>query len=51
MMNTAILEVRGPTDTCVDATRAIKSRHAERDARIGFATPALLWQVLSTVAS
>ena len=47
-MNTVILEVRSLTDTLADATRAMKSGRAEREARIGFATPELLWRVLTT---
>ena len=47
-MNTVILEVRSLTDTLADVTRAMKSGRAEREARIGFATPELLWQVLTT---
>ena len=47
-MNTVILEVRSLTDTLADVTRAMKSGRAERDARIGFATPELLWKVLTT---
>ncbi|MRD46435.1 DNA-binding protein [Caenimonas koreensis DSM 17982] len=46
-MNTVILEVRTLADTLLDATRAMKSGRAEREARIGFATPELLWQVLT----
>ena len=46
-MNTVILEVRSLTETLADASRAMKSGRAEREARIGFATPELLWQVLS----
>ena len=44
-MNTVILEVRSLAETLADAARAMKSGRAERDARIGFATPELLWQV------
>ena len=47
MMNTVVLEVRGLTDTLADVTRAMKTARAERDARIGFATPELLWQALT----
>ena len=47
-MNTVILEVRSLTDTLADVTRAMKSGRSEREARIGFATPELLWQVLTT---
>lgn len=46
-MNTVILEVRSLADTLGDAARAMKSGRAEREARIGFATPELLWQVLT----
>ncbi len=46
-MNTVILEVRSLTDTLADATRVMKSGRAELEARIGFATPELLWQVLT----
>lgn len=46
-MNTVILEVRSLADTLADAARAMKSGRAEREARIGFATPELLWQVLT----
>ncbi len=46
-MNTVILEIRSLADTLSDAARAMKSGHAEREARIGFATPELLWQVLT----
>lgn len=46
-MNTVILEVRSLADTLADATRAMRTGQAEREARIGFATPELLWQVLT----
>lgn len=46
-MNTVVLEVRSLADTLADATRAMKSRRADREARISFATPELLWQVLT----
>ena len=46
-MNTVILEVRSLADTLADATRAMQTGRAEREARIGFATPELLWQVLT----
>ncbi len=46
-MNTVILEVRSLADTLADAARAMKSGRAEGEARIGFATPELLWQVLT----
>ena len=46
-MNTVILEVRSLADTLADAARIMKFGRAEREARIGFATPELLWQVLT----
>ena len=46
-MNTVILEVRSLADTLADAARAMNSGRAEREARIGFATPELLWRVLT----
>lgn len=46
-MNTVILEVRSLSETLADAARAMQSGRAEREARIGFATPELLWQVLT----
>lgn len=46
-MNTVILEVRGLADTLADAVRAMKSGQGDAQARIGFATPELLWQVLT----
>jgi predicted transcriptional regulator len=45
-MNTVVLEVRSLAETLADAARAIKTGRAEREARISFATPELLWQVL-----
>jgi predicted transcriptional regulator len=47
-MNTVILEIRSLADTLSDAARAMKSGRAEGEARIGFATPELLWQVLTS---
>lgn len=46
-MNTVVLEVRSLTKTLADAARAMKTGRAEREARISFATPELLWQVLT----
>lgn len=46
-MNTVVLEVRSLKDTLADVARVMKSRRAEREARISFATPELLWQVLT----
>jgi predicted transcriptional regulator len=46
-MNTVVLEVRSLAETLADAARAMKTDRAEREARISFATPELLWQVLT----
>ena len=46
-MNTVVLEVRSLAETFADAAHAMKTGHGEREARIGFATPELLWQVLT----
>lgn len=46
-MNMVVLEVRSLAETLADAARAMKSRRADREARISFATPELLWQVLT----
>jgi predicted transcriptional regulator len=46
-MKTVILDVRSPSDAIADFSHAWKSRKAQRSARISFATPELLWQVLT----
>ena len=46
-MKTVILEVRAPQDAMAGISQAWKTGKAEKAARIGFATPELLWQVLS----
>src|SRR3990170_6278687 len=46
-MNTVVLEVRSLKDTLADAARAMKTGKSERSARISFATPELLWKVLT----
>jgi predicted transcriptional regulator len=46
-MNTVVLEVRSLTETLADAARTMKTGRADREARIAFATPELLWQVLT----
>lgn len=46
-MNTVVLEVRSLTQTLADAAHAMKTGRGDRDARIAFATPELLWQVLT----
>jgi predicted transcriptional regulator len=47
MMKTVTLDVRSPTDAMADFTRAWKTGTAQRSARISFATPELLWKVLT----
>ncbi|MGB4782277.1 DNA-binding protein [Candidatus Methylomirabilis sp.] len=44
-MNTVVLEVRSLKGTLADAAGTMKTRRAEREARISFATPELLWDV------
>lgn len=46
-MNTIVLEVRSLKDTLADAASVMKGRRREREAHISFATPELLWQVLT----
>ena len=46
-MKTVVLEVRSLKETLADAARALKSRQASRETRIGFARPELLWRVLT----
>ena len=46
-MKTVILDVRAPTESMADFTRAWKTGKREKSARISFATPELLWQVLT----
>ena len=46
-MKTVILEVRSPADTMASFVQSWKSGKPERSARISFATPELLWQVLT----
>jgi predicted transcriptional regulator len=41
------LEVRNLTDTLAEAARAMNSGKGDMGVRIGFATPELLWQVLT----
>jgi predicted transcriptional regulator len=47
-MNTVVLEVRSLADTLADAARAMESGRGDSTARIGFASPELLWQVLTS---
>ena len=46
-MKTLILDVRIPAETMADFTRAWKSGRSEKAARISFASPELLWRVLT----
>jgi len=46
-MNTVVLEVRSLADALADAARSMKTGKADTEARIGFASPELLWQVLT----
>lgn len=46
-MKTVVLEVRSLPETLADASRVMQTGRADSTARIGFATPELLWQVLT----
>jgi predicted transcriptional regulator len=46
-MKTVVLEVRSPEASMRSFVQSWKSGKAERSARIGFATPELLWQILT----
>jgi predicted transcriptional regulator len=46
-MRTVTLEVRAPADAMADFVRSWKTGKHERSARISFATPELLWRVLT----
>ncbi|HET6787339.1 MAG TPA: transcriptional regulator, partial [Aquabacterium sp.] len=46
-MHTVVLEVRSLADTLADAAHAMTSGRGDAEARIGFASPELLWQVLT----
>ena len=46
-MKTVVLEVRSPGESMTNFVQSWKSGKPERSARIGFATPELLWQVLT----
>ena len=46
-MKTVILDVRPPTQAMGEFARRWKSGKAQKAARISFATPELLWQVLT----
>lgn len=46
-MKTVTLDVRSPSDAMADFGHAWKSGKAQKSARISFAKPELLWQVLT----
>lgn len=46
-MKTVILDVRPPSAAMADFTRALQSGKGSSSARISFAAPELLWQVLT----
>lgn len=46
-MNTVTLDVRPPGDAMEEFAQAWKTGKAQKSARISFATPELLWQVLT----
>ena len=46
-MKTVTLDVRTPVDSMAEFTRAWKTGKAQKTARISFATPELLWRVLT----
>ncbi len=46
-MKTVVLEVRSPEESIANFVLSWKTGKPERSARIGFATPELLWQVLT----
>ena len=46
-MNTVVLEVRSLNETLSDASQTMKTGRAKREPRISFATPELLWEVLT----
>ena len=46
-MKTVILDVRAPAESMSDFVQAWKSGKRQRGARISFATPELLWEVLT----
>ena len=47
-MITVTLDVRSPSDTMAEFTEVWRSGKAQKSARISFATPELLWQVLTS---
>lgn len=47
-MNTVVLEVRSLNETLADAAQVMNTSLAEHEAHIGFASPELLWLVLTS---
>jgi predicted transcriptional regulator len=47
MMKTVTLDIRSPSDAMTDFVQAWKTGKSQRSARISFASPELLWQVLT----
>lgn len=47
-MKTVILDVRSPEEAMQDFVHVWKTGKARKDARISFATPELLWKVLTS---
>jgi predicted transcriptional regulator len=47
-VKTVVLEVRSLASTMQDAARTVQTRRAEKEARIAFASPELLWKVLTS---
>lgn len=47
IVNTVVLEVRSLRETLGNAVRAMKTGLADGEVRISFATPELLWEVLT----
>jgi len=46
-MKTVTLDVRDPADSMAEFTRAWKTGKSQKSARISFASPELLWRVLT----
>ena len=46
-MKTVILDVRAPSESMGDILRSVKSGRPDPSARFSFASPELLWQVLT----
>jgi len=46
-MKTVVLEVRSLTEMLADTSRAMRTSVADREVHIAFATPELLWKILT----